>query len=181
MVVVNIPGSVLAYISVFVCNFGTIYFDLMVIKQHIWSSLLFAKLMPNYHRVHPVCSGTLISCFADVWADKLEFPVSNKRNPCTAVTKGVMLIVYHISVWDSKVIVVLFPLLLCVKPLQTRAFTTRQELCMMQKSSQEKDSGDPFSFVLSLLELSSQVPKKSFIRWLKNKSVAIMIFLKVAF
>lgn len=106
----------------------------------------------------------IISCFADVWADKLEFPVSKKRNPCTAVTKGVMLIVYHISVWDSKVIVVLFPLLLCVKPLQTRAFTTCQELCMMRKSSQEKDSGDPFSFFLSLLELSFQVPKKSFIR-----------------
>lgn len=107
--------------------------------------------------------------------------MSEKRNPCTAVTKGVMLIVYHISVWDSKVIVVLFPLLLCVKPLQTRAFTTRQELCMMQKSSQEKDSGDPFSFFLSLLELSFQVPKKVLSDDLKTKKCCHNDFLKSCF
>lgn len=92
-----------------------------------------------------------------------------------------MLIVYHISVWDSKVIVVLFPLLLCVKPLQTRAFTTRQELCMMQKSSQEKDSGDPFSFFLSLLELSFQVPKKVLSDDLKTKKCCHNDFLKSNF
>ena len=41
--------------------------------------------MPNNRHVRPDCY-FMISCFADVGADKLDFPVSKKRNPCTVVS-----------------------------------------------------------------------------------------------